>query len=71
MVEDRLFIAWAMNSKIFLDRSFNDGATWLTNDIEIADQHGGWNLSIPGISRSNGLSILLADNSSSQFRCSL
>ncbi len=71
VVEDRLFVAWSVDNKIFLDRSFNNGATWLTNDIEIAEQHGGWNLSIPGISRSNGLPILIADNSYSQFRGSL
>jgi hypothetical protein len=58
----QVFVAWANQSKIFLDRSFDGGKTWLKNDIEIAEQTGGWSLNIPGINRCNGMPVLVCDN---------
>jgi photosystem II stability/assembly factor-like uncharacterized protein len=58
----RVFIAWAHQNKILFDRSFDSGKTWLMNDIEIADQPGGWAMNIPGIKKCNGLPVLVSDN---------
>jgi hypothetical protein len=58
----KVFVAWANQSKIFLDRSFDGGKTWLSNDIVIAEQPGGWTMNIPGLSRSNGMPVLVCDN---------
>lgn len=69
--EGKVFVAWAYDNKIFLDRSFDKGKMWLTNDIKIADQPGGWTMDIPGLSRCNGLPIFLTDNSKSIYRNSL
>ncbi|MEL7001938.1 MAG: sialidase family protein [Bacteroidota bacterium] len=69
--EGQLYVAWAYDGRIFLDRSFDKGKTWLSNDIEVVKQVGGWTLDIPGLNRSNGMPILISDNSFSQYRGSL
>lgn len=66
-IDGKVFVAWANAGVIFMDRSFNGGDTWLTNDIGVVEQIGGWNLSIPGINRSNGLPVLVCDNSKGRF----
>jgi len=54
----QLFACWAFDEKIYFDRSFDEGKTWLGNDINIADQPGGWSMEITDIwfirSNSNG-----------------
>jgi hypothetical protein len=59
----QVFMAWANKGKIYLDRSFDGGTTWLRNDIPIVEQHGGWSMSVPGLQRCNGLPVLVCDNS--------
>jgi hypothetical protein len=58
----KIFVAWANQKKIFLDRSYDGGNTWLSNDLAIAEQPGGWDLKIPGHDRCNGMPVLIADN---------
>lgn len=58
----KVFVAWANQNKILLDRSFDGGKTWLANDIVIADQTGGWSMNVPGINNCNGLPVLVCDN---------
>lgn len=58
----QVYVAWANQGKIFLDRSFDGGKTWLNNDIEIAEQSGGWSMKIPGLDRCNGRPVLVCDN---------
>ena len=65
-VRDRqgnIYVTWAHGDKIYLDKSKDDGLTWLPNDIIVADQFGGWTLDIPGINRCNGMPILGIDRS--------
>ena len=64
----QLFVTWSHAEKIYLDRSFDDGKTWLNNDMEIAEQPGGWSFEIPGINRCNGMPVLLADHSPTRNR---
>jgi hypothetical protein len=64
-VDGKSFVVWAHDSKIFMDRSY-DGKMWLSNDIRVTDQVGGWDLKIPGHDRSNGLPVFLADRSKTQ-----
>lgn len=59
----RVGAVWASHGNIYFDRSFDGGTTWLTNDLIIAKQEGGWSLNIPGISRCNGMPILKMDMS--------
>lgn len=67
----QLYVAWSYNNKIYLDRSLDKGKNWLKYDIVVTDQPGGWSLQVPGINRSNGMPVLLCDNSESQYRGSL
>lgn len=69
--DGQLYVAWSYNDKIYLDRSLNKGKNWLRSDIEIASQPGGWSIDIPGINRSNGMPVLICDNSDSQYRGAL
>jgi hypothetical protein len=58
----KIFTAWSNQGKIFFDRSYDGGSTWLTNDLAIAKQEGGWDIKIPGHDRCNGMPVLMADN---------
>jgi len=64
--DGNIYVAWAHGDNIYLDKSSDDGITWLPNDIKVADQFGGWTLDIPGISRCNGMPILGIDRSGSK-----
>lgn len=70
-VDGKVFVAWANMEKILLDRSFNGGEWWLSNDIAVGEQKGGWNLKIPGHNSSNGMPVLMSDHSKTQYRGSL
>lgn len=58
----RAFAAWANQDKIFFDRAFDGGETWLTNDLAIAEQSGGWRMKVPGTQKANGMPMLLCNN---------
>jgi len=60
--DGKMFVTWSSQGKIFMDRSFDGGATWLSNDVFIAQQPGGWDLKIPGHDRANGMPVLMANN---------
>lgn len=69
--DDKIYVVWSHNGNIFLDRSYDEGRTWLKNDMIIAKQVGGWDISVPGLGRCNGLPITAVDNSGSPFHGSL
>jgi hypothetical protein len=69
--DGKSFVAWSNQGKIFLDRSFDYGKTWLSNDIAITEQKGGWDLKVPGHDHCNGMPILMIDKSKSLQRGSL
>lgn len=69
--DGELYVAWSYKDKIYMDRSLDKGKNWLGNDIVIIEQPGGWALDIPGLNRTNGMPVLLCDNSKSQYRGSL
>ncbi|HCR53464.1 MAG TPA: glycosyl hydrolase [Cytophagales bacterium] len=62
-LDGKVFVTWSHAGIIYLDRSFDEGNTWLRNDIPIEKQVGGWDLKIPGLSRCNGMPVLKVDNS--------
>jgi len=70
-LDGKIFVTWAYKNKIYFDRSYDNGNTWLQNDIVIAEQSGGWEMEIPGLSRSNGMPVLMIDNSPSRYHGSL
>ena len=66
--EGQIYVAWAGPEGIVFDRSLDGGETWLGNDIFVSDFPGGWDISIPGILRSNGFPVTVCDLSSGPNR---
>lgn len=58
---ERAFAVWSNQQKIFFDRAF-DGSTWLSNDLAVSNQDGGWRLEIPATKKANGMPVLLCNN---------
>jgi hypothetical protein len=60
--EDRkMYVAWSNKNVLYFDRSFDGGSMWLSNDIVIGKQPGGWDIKIPGHDRCNGMPVLLVE----------
>ncbi|MBL7847029.1 MAG: exo-alpha-sialidase [Cyclobacteriaceae bacterium] len=66
-MEGRIFLAWSNNGVIYFDRSYDEGETWLFNDLPIAQQQGGWALEVPGFGTTYNAPILMIDNSASRY----
>ena len=62
-----VFISWAGPLGIMFDKSVDGGMTF-GRDIFVTDQPGGWDLSVPGIYRCNGLPVTACDISNSPYR---
>jgi hypothetical protein len=45
--DNKTFIVWAANEKIFIDRSYDGGGLWVRTDLPVAEQPGGWSLIVP------------------------
>ena len=66
--DGEIYVAWGFDEKIYFDQSFDGGSTWLDQDIVAAQQVGGWDISIPGLGRANGMPVTATDLSESRFR---
>jgi len=56
-----IYVAWAGPEGLVFDRSLDQGETWLDEDIFVDEFPGGWDYSIPGIMRCNGLPVTVCD----------
>lgn len=56
-----VYVAWAGPGGIHFDRTLDGGATWLDEDIFVDPMPTGWDYSIPGIYRCNGLPVTKCD----------
>lgn len=65
--EGQVYIAWAGPDGLYFDRSFDGGRTFGSDKV-ISGMPGGWDISISGITRSNGLPITVTDISASPHR---
>ncbi len=63
-----LYVSWSYNDKIYFDKSFDDGETWLKNDVEVCNQPNGWTFDVPGLTRANGMPITCVDLSNSKYQ---
>ena len=66
--DGKAFVAWANQNKLFLDRSFNGGDLWLSNDITVGQQTGGWKMPVPGHASASGRPVLMIDQSKSMYQ---
>jgi hypothetical protein len=68
-----IYVGWAgpkiINSQygIFFNKSTDGGNTWLSSEVYVADQPGGWDYGINGIYRANGLPITCCDVSGGPY----
>jgi hypothetical protein len=60
-----VYVAWSFNNKIILNKSIDNGNTWLTKNVVAATQYGGWDISVPGFNRTNGMPVTACDISNS------
>ncbi len=56
-----IIVTWSGPKGLVLQKSEDDGKTWLANEKFLFDQKGGWNTNVSGIQRSNGLPVLTLD----------
>lgn len=63
-----IYVCWANASGIVFNKSLDQGETWLNIEKTVSDMPGGWDFSIPGINRSNGLPVTCCDISQSPYR---
>ncbi|MFT5233837.1 MAG: hypothetical protein ACI9UK_002308 [Candidatus Krumholzibacteriia bacterium] len=63
----QVYLAWSGHDKIMFDKSLDGGVTFGA-DIQVTTQPGGWDFSIPGIWRCNGMPITVCDVSNSPYR---
>jgi hypothetical protein len=56
-----VYVSWAGPLGLVFNRSLDGGNNWLPMEKKIANIGGGWDYTIPGISRCNGLPITLSD----------
>lgn len=63
-----VYVAWALDGKIYFDRSADGGGTWLETDLVAAEQVGGWSIDIPGVGRANGMPVTGCDISNGPHR---
>ena len=63
-----IYVAWSLNDSIYFDRSFDEGVTWMDQDLVVSTQPQGWDQHVPGVGRANGLPITLCDLSQGPHR---
>jgi len=66
--EGQIYVSWSYDQRIYFDKSYDQGLSWLDEDIIVTNQPGGWTYDIPGLGRCNGMPITIADRSQSPYR---
>ncbi|MCF8234686.1 MAG: T9SS type A sorting domain-containing protein [Bacteroidales bacterium] len=62
-----IYVSWSGPEGLVFDRSTDQGENWLDEDIFVSDLPGGWDYSIPGISRCNGFPVTKCDLSEGPY----
>lgn len=67
-INGEIYVSWAGPAGLVFNKSIDYGNTWLENETLIDSFPGGWDYSISGIFRANGLPITACDTSNSSYR---
>ncbi len=62
-----VYVCWSRSDTLWFDRSLDGGTTWLEEDVFVTEHVGGWDLSIPGLMRCNGMPVTKCDLSGGPF----
>lgn len=68
--DGKAFIIWAAQGAMFYDRSY-DGTQWISTDLAIREQAGGWTLTVPGFGKVANTPSFSGDNSPSRMKGTL
>jgi hypothetical protein len=63
-----IYTSWAGPAGLVFDRSLDSGHSWLQQDILVDEMPGGWDFSIPGIYRCNGMPVTACDRTNGPNR---
>jgi hypothetical protein len=63
-----IYVSWAGPAGLVFNRSLDQGETWMDTNVFVSDIPGGWDYSISGISRANGLPVTCCDLSNGPYR---
>jgi hypothetical protein len=63
-----IYVCWSRSDTLWFNSSSDDGKTWMTEEMPIAVQPGGWVIDIPGLYRCNGLPVTACDLSNGPHR---
>jgi hypothetical protein len=66
-----IYVSWAGPLGLVFNRSLDQGETWMDTNVFISDIPGGWDYTIPGIYRTNGLPVTCCDLSQGPYRGNL
>jgi len=64
----QIYVAWAGPKGLVFNKSMNGGKTWLPKELIIDSIPGGWEYTIEGVFRANGLPFTACDNSNGPHR---
>lgn len=65
--DGQIYVAWAGPNGIVFNKSIDEGNTWLKEEVKIDPMPNGWDYTIPGIYRANGLPVTACDLSTSPY----
>jgi len=66
--EGQIYVSWAGPNGIVFNKSYDQGNTWLAEEIKIDPMPSGWDYGVPGIYRANGLPVTACDLSNGPNR---
>ncbi|MFC1724456.1 T9SS type A sorting domain-containing protein [candidate division KSB1 bacterium] len=66
--DGEVYVSWSGPAGLVFDRSFDEGETWLDNDVFVSHIPGGWVINIPGIYRCNGMPVTACDLSDGPYK---
>jgi hypothetical protein len=46
--DGKVYALWSRAGRLYMDRSYNGGGLWLSTDIPIVEQQGGWSFEVEG-----------------------
>jgi hypothetical protein len=63
-----VYVAWSFKDKILVNKSIDKGQTWWNKNVVAAHQYGGWDITVPGFNRTNGMPVTACDISNSIYK---
>ncbi len=65
--DGEVYVCWWAPAGLMFDRSLDQGATWLPEDVNVTNQHINWIYSIPGVNLGVSFPIITCDRSGGSF----